>query len=94
MILTGHCSHVIGVCVGLCIGLCSFTLPDNDTYTETDTDKMFTEIMDICISLGLGPLKPLPSIIIKPNSTGTGINLGLGLGLGQCKHSMNKNASQ
>ena len=49
--------------------------------------------MDICISLGLGPLKPLPSIIIKPNSTGTGINLGLGLGLGQCKHSMNKNAS-
>ena len=56
LILTGNCSHVIGVCVGLCIGLRSFTLPNTDTYTETDTDKMFTEPMEICISLGLGPL--------------------------------------
>ena len=27
--------------------------------TETDTDKMCTEPIEICIGLGLGPLQPL-----------------------------------
>ena len=37
--------------------------------------------MEICISLGLGPVQPLPSIIIKHNSISIGISLGLVLGL-------------
>ena len=41
--------------------------------------------MEICISLGPGPLYPLPSIMIKFNSISTGISLGLGLGVGHCK---------
>ena len=32
----------------------SFTLPDTNTYSNTD--KMCTEPMEICISLDLGPL--------------------------------------
>ena len=49
---------------------------------DIKTDKMVTEPMEICIGLGLGPLKPLPSIIIKPNSIGTRISLG------QCTHAV------
>ena len=59
----------------------SFTLPN----TETDTDKMCTEPMKICIGLVL----PLLSIIMKPNSIGVGISLGLGLGVDQWKHTIN-----
>ena len=44
--------------------------------------------MEICISLGQGPLLPLLSIIIKPNYIVIGITLGLGLGLVQCKHTI------
>ena len=32
----------------------SFTLPDTKTETETDTSKMYTEPMEICIGLDLG----------------------------------------
>ena len=32
----------------------SFTLPDTDTYTETDTNEMCTEPIKIYIGLGLG----------------------------------------
>ena len=62
---------------------------ETDSDTDTDTNKMCTvEPMEIWISLGLCPLEPLPSIIIKPNSIDTGISLGVGLGLVQCKYTI------
>ena len=33
--------------------------------------------MEICISLGLGQLKPIPGIFMKPNYIGMGISFGL-----------------
>ena len=59
----------------------SFTLPD----TETDSYIMCIEPMEICISLGLGPLLPFLSIIIKSDSISVGISFGLDLGLLQLK---------
>ena len=49
---------------------------------------MCTEAMEICISLSLHPLQPLPSIINKPNFIGIGIGIGLDVGLVQCKHTI------
>ena len=63
-------------------------MPDTETDTPTNADKMCTEPMEICISLSLGPLQPLPSIIIKPTSISVGMSFGLNLGLGHCKRTI------
>ena len=43
----------------------SFTL--SDAETETYTDKMCKEPMEICNSVGIGSAQTLPNIIIEPN---------------------------
>ena len=41
-------------------------------YTETQTDKICTELMEICIGLGVGAVKIYPHITTEPNSLGLG----------------------
>ena len=42
-------------------------------HTETQTDKICTELMEICIGLGVGEVKTFRHITIEPNSLGLGI---------------------
>ena len=41
-------------------------MPDTETDTPTNTDKMCTEPMEICISLSLGPLRHLQVLSLNP----------------------------